>query len=191
MGDWIERNKGHVIVLLLSLILNGGLVLMLNRPAGYQIRIVPPTATPVRTTVRVFVSGAVLAPDVYEIPIDSLVKDALLAAGGHTSEANLDQINLARQVKDQEQLFVPYRSAGPEAPTDRLLPLDLSQDRINLNTATRAELESLPGIGPGLAQRIIDYRADNGSFASVEEVMNVSGIGKKTYEQMKDRLVVN
>ncbi len=191
MGDWIERNKAHIIVLLLSFILNGGLALMLNRPPSYEIKIVPPTATPVHRTVRVFVSGAVLSPDVYEIPIDSLVKDAILAAGGHTLEADLNQINLARQVKDQEQIFVPYRLAEQGLSTNRLLPLGPSVGRINLNIATLAELESLPGIGSGLAQRIIEYRANNGSFTSVEEIKKIDGIGEKTYEQIKDKLMVN
>lgn len=191
MSDWIERNKAHIVVLLLSFILNGGLVLMLNRPPSYEIEIVPPTATSVRTTVRVFVSGAVLSPDVYEVPIGSLVRDAVLAAGGHTLEADLNQINLARQVKDQEQIFVPYRPAEQELSTDRLLPLGPSASGINLNTATLAELESLPGIGSGLAQRIIEYRANNGSFTSVEEIKKIDGIGEKTYEQIKDRLMVN
>lgn len=191
MSDWIERNKAHIVVLLLSFILNGGLVLMLNRPPSYEIEIVPPTATSVRTTVRVFVSGAVLSSDVYEVPIGSLVRDAVLAAGGHTLEADLNQINLARQVKDQEQIFVPYRPAEQELSTDRLLPLGPSASGINLNTATLAELESLPGIGSGLAQRIIEYRANNGSFTSVEEIKKIDGIGEKTYEQIKDRLMVN
>ncbi len=191
MGDWVERNKAHIIVLLLSLTLNGSLLLVLNRPPAHEIKIVPLTPTAARATVRVFVSGAVATPDVYEIPAGSLVRDAVLAAGGHTSEADLDQINLARQVKDQEQVFVPFRSVGQRPVSDALLPVSSDKWKVNLNTATLTELESLPGIGPGLAQSILEYRASNGSFASIEEIQKVAGIGEKTYEQIKDHIAVN
>ena len=191
MNDWIERNQGHIIVLLLSLILNGGLVLLLLRPPANEIKIVPRTPKPPKTTVRVFVSGAVIAPDVYELPIDSLVQDAIKAAGGHSPEADLNQINLARQLKDQEQIFVPYRVAEPE-PSEGAQPVPVATPgKINLNTATAADLESLPHIGPTLAPEIIEFRAENGSFSAPEDIKNVYGIGDTTYEQIKDRIMVN
>lgn len=191
MNDWIERNRGYIIVLLLSLILNGGLVLLLLRPPASEIKIVPRTPTPPKTTVRVFVSGSVVAPDVYELPIDSLVQDAIQAAGGHAPEADLHQINLARQVKDQEQIFVPCRAAEPD-PSEGAPPVPVATPgKINLNTATAADLESLPNIGPALAQQIIEYRAENGSFSSPEDIKKVHGIGDTTYERIKDRIMVN
>jgi len=191
VGDWVERNKAHIIVLLLSLISNGVLLLILNRPPTHEIKIIPPTATTARTTVRVFVSGAVATPDVYQVPVGSLVRDAILAAGGHTAEADLNQINLARQVRDQEQVFVPFRSMAPKAPGESLWPIGPASGKINLNTATPTELESLPGIGPGLAKTILEYRAINGSFASIEEIKNIPGVGEKTYERLKDLITVN
>jgi competence protein ComEA len=191
VGDWIERNKAHIIVLLLSLMLNGGLVLLLNRPPSGDIEIVSPTATSVQTTVQVFVSGAVLAPDVYELPVGSLVRDAVMAAGGGAEEADLDQLNLARGVKDHEQIFVPRRPEGSRSGIIRLPDMDLTSGNINLNTATEAELDSLPGIGPSLAKSIIEYRANKGSFASVEGIKEVHGVGDKIYEQVKDWLIVS
>ena len=191
MGDWVERNKAHIIVLLLSLISNGVLLLILNRPPSHEIKIVPPTATTAQTAVRVFVSGAVATPDVYQVPVGSLVRDAILAAGGYTAEADLNQINLARQVRDQEQVFVPFRSTGQRVPGESLWPIGPVGGKINLNTATLAELESLPGIGPGLAKSILEYRAINGSFASVEEIKDIPGVGEKTYERLKDLITVN
>ena len=191
MNDWIERNRGYIIVLLLSLILNGGLVLLLLRPPANEIKIVPSTPTPPKTTVRVFVSGSVIAPDVYELPIDSLVQDAIQAAGGHAPEADLNQINLARQVKDQEQIFVPCRVVKPELPEGSQPVPVATSGKINLNTATAADLESLSNIGPALAQRIIEYRAENGSFSSPEDIKKVRGIGDTTYERIKDRIMVN
>jgi competence protein ComEA len=183
MNGWLERNQGYII--------SGGLQYWTHRPPSNDILIVLPTPTAPMTKVRVFVSGAVNAPDVYELPINSLVKDAIQAAGGESAKADLVQINLARQVKDQEQIFVPARVSGI-GPQDRSQPSAiLPGGKLNLNTVTNAELETLPGIGPGLAQRIIEYRADNGSFVSPEDIKNVSGIGDAIYDRIKDQITVN
>ena len=191
-NHWIERNRGHIVVLLLNLILTAGLLFLLHRPVPAGIRITPATPAPPKTTVRVYVSGSVKAPDVYELPVHSAVKDALEAAGGASPEADLNQINLARQLEDQEQVFVPCREGSPVVTTaSRNEGSELFAGRINLNTATATELEALPSIGPSLAQRIVEYRADNGSFVSVEDVRNVSGIGEATYELIKDNIFVN
>ena len=190
-NDWIERNKGYIIVLLLNLILTGGLLLILHRPTPAAIRIVPETPVPPKTTLRVYVSGAVITPDVYELAIDSLVKDAIAAAGGASPEADLNQINLARQLTDQEQVYVPRRAASAAHSDERAQSLGLDGGRLNLTTATVSELETLPAIGPGLAQRIVDYRAEHGSFVAVEDVRKVSGIGEATYETIKDWIFVN
>lgn len=191
MNEWIERNQGYIIVFLLNLVLNGALVLLLLRPRVNEIKIVPITPTPPRTTVSVFVSGCVIAPDVYELPVDSLVKDAVRAAGGPAPEADLDQINLARRVKDQEQVFVPCRAmeSNPSEGSESI-PL-ATPGKINLNTATALDLEALPEIGPGLAQRIIEYRAEHGSFSSSEDIKKVHGIADATYDVIRDRIVVN
>ena len=191
VNEWLERNRGYIIVLLLNLILTGGLLFFLHRPVPAGIRIVPATPLPPKTTLRVYISGSVIAPDVYELPVNSLVKDALVAAGGTSPEAELNQINLARQLKDQEQIFVPRRAGSADLVEERNRSSALIGDRINLNTATAAELESLPSIGPSLAQRIIEYRANNGSFVSAEDITNVSGIGDATYELIKDWILVN
>ena len=190
-NDWIERNRGYIIVLLLNLLLSGGLILLLHHPAPAGIRIIPATPEPPKTTLKVYVSGAVVAPDVYELPVDSLVKDAIAAAGGVVPAADPNQINLARRLKDEEQIYVPQRAAGAGRPDERSQSVDVGAGRINLNTATAAELETLPAIGPGLAQRIIEYRADNGSFVSVDDIRKVSGIGEATYETIKDLIFVN
>jgi competence protein ComEA len=190
MNDWVERNRGHLIVLLLSLILNGGLILFLHRLPPAAIQVVPPPATVTPGTVRVFVSGAVALPDVYELPARSLVRDAIRAAGGSTADTDWDQINLAREVKDQEHIIVPaLKQAGPVG--SELQAPQVTSGLINLNTATAAELEALPGIGPGLAQRIIEYRTQHGPFPSLEDVQKVQGIGPKIYETLKDRITVN
>ena len=122
-----------------------------------------PTPTP--GVLRVYVSGAVQHPDVYLLPPGSIVKDALLAAGGAITEADLISINLAHAVADGEQVHVPRAGESPV----RLPSVEpLSQAKVNVNTADRAALEALPGIGPELAQRILDYRQAYGPFAQIE-----------------------
>ena len=193
MNHWIDRNSGHLIVLLLSLILNGALVLILHGPMRTTLQISPPTPS----RVRVYVSGAVVAPDVYELPLGALVRDAVLAAGGGTTDAELTQINLAQEVKDQSQVNVPARRQGIPAPPTSLtaapsapVTSDGAVGPINLNSAGLTELETLPGIGPALAQRIIDFRTQNGPFASVEGLKEVKGIGPATFEKLKDHVRV-
>jgi len=151
----------------------------------------PPTAAPV----RVYVSGAVATPGVYTLPPRSLVDDALKAAGGATAEADLDRINLALEVRDQQQIHVPRKgeSAQPgpsvsgSAAATQGSPV---AKRVNINTATLAELDTLPKIGLVTAQRIIDYRTQNGPFKKSEDLKNVSGIGDATFETLKDLITV-
>jgi competence protein ComEA len=134
-------------------------------------------------------------PDVYELSYDSIVKDAIEAAGGPTGEADLNRINLARRVHDEEQIYVPQKGeesfpvsppSGPSAPSSS------SQEggKVNINTATAEELDTLPGVGPSIAQRIIDYRTTNGPFQSIEDIKNVKGIGDATFEKLKDKITV-
>jgi competence protein ComEA len=201
MADWLEKYRGYILVVLLNLVVLGGIFFFLRRPEPEPITILPPesTATPLPTpTPRplcVYVSGAVAQPDVYELPYDSIVKDAIEAAGGPTGEADLDRINLARRVYDEEQIYVPQKgeeSPPVSPPSGPSVPSSSSQggDKVNINTATAEELDTLPGIGPSLAQRIIDYRTANGPFQSIEDIKNVRGIGDVTFEEMKDKIMV-
>jgi competence protein ComEA len=152
-----------------------------------------PTVSPTAAPVRVYVSGSVVTPGVYTLPPRSLVDDALKAAGGATAEADLDRINLALEVRDQQQIHVPRKGepAQPVAPggADRT-PGSPVAKRVNINTATLAELDTLPKIGLTTAQRIIDYRAKNGPFKKIEDLKNVSGIGDATFEALKDLITV-
>jgi competence protein ComEA len=133
----------------------------------------------------VYISGAVQQPDVYLLPPDSIVKDALVAAGGPADDADLDRINLARSVTDGQHVYVP-RVGEKDLPIEPSSDPSPSSDKVNINTAESAELETLPGIGPSLAQRICDYRQAHGPFAQIEEIMDVSGIGAATFEKIQD-----
>ncbi|HIE37821.1 MAG TPA: ComEA family DNA-binding protein, partial [Anaerolineales bacterium] len=137
---------------------------------------------------RVYVSGAVANPAVYRLPPGSLVEEAVRAAGGPTPDADLDRINLARELVDQQQVYVPRM--GEESPQPALSGGVTASDEplIDINTAAPAELESLPHIGPATAQRIVEYRQDHGPFETIEEIMEVPGIGPVTFEEIRNRI---
>lgn len=131
-------------------------------------------------TVAVHVSGMVVAPGVVDVPPDSIVADAIEAAGGLLSAADVDQINLAAPIVPGEQIIVPGPtgsvSAGPDA----------DEGVLSINQASAGDLESLPGVGPVLAERIVSYRESNGRFEAVEDLLEVPGIGEAKLEAIRD-----
>ena len=190
------------------------LVMVLSRPirpAAIEIQVpeptaplptAPPSATETPGVLNVFVSGAVTVPDVYELPPGSLVKDALVMAGGFTADANKVIINQALPVQDGQQIHVPTvdeTADTPEPITQEVtvevrspeIEVNVSGDLININTASQAELETLPGIGPALAKNIIDYRETNGPFETIEAIMMVSGIGTAKFGAMQDLITID
>ena len=165
-----------------------------RRPPGEAV-LLPQVPTP--SPVRVHVTGAVAAPGVYTLPPGSIVLDALTAAGGPLPEADPNVLNLARVVADGDQIVVPLRpqpaptvAGQPAGAVATAAPAPAAGGRVNLNTATAAELETLPGIGPSLAQSIIDYRTEHGAFASIDAIMDVPGIGDGRFEAIKDLITV-
>jgi competence protein ComEA len=157
--------------------------------------------------VVVHVAGAVQRPGVYRLPLGSRIVDAVDAAGA-TGDSALDYLNLAAQLEDGKQVYVfsledinKQQTMGLSAPgvdptASGFLGVATpggvnAAGLININTAGPAELEELPGIGPSLAQRIIDHRIQNGSFSVIEDVMQVSGIGAKRFEQIKGKICVH
>ncbi len=145
-------------------------------------------ASPTPATINVYVSGAVDQPDVYALPLNSIVKDAIAAAGGATAEADLDRINLALRLSDQMQIYVPRQGEAVPAPNQPATPA--ASAPININTATVEELDKLPGIGPSIGKAIIDYRTQNGPFKTIEEINNVKGIGDALFAKIKDSITV-
>jgi competence protein ComEA len=151
------------------------------------------TSVPTLTPPRVDVSGCVVSPGVYELAPHAIVKDAMQAAGGPTDQADLDRINLAREVQHQEKIIIPCKSTPPPVVTEDPVPAAptvATCEGINLNAATQAELETLPGIGPAKAHAIIAYREEHGPFQSVEELTNVPGIGQATLETLRPLICV-
>jgi competence protein ComEA len=148
-----------------------------------------PRPTDEPATINVYVSGAVRKPDVYALPLNSIVKDAVTAAGGATADADLDRINLAARLADQMQVYVPRQGETAPPPPNGSSP-DSSTEKININTASAEELDKLSGIGPAIAKAIIDYRTKNGSFKKIEDINNVKGIGDALFEKIKDQITV-
>jgi competence protein ComEA len=154
-----------------------------------------PPPTRAEGTVLVHVTGAVRTPGLVALAPGARVMDAVAAAGGVAEDADIAAVNLARPVADGEQLAVP-RVGDPPSPAGGATGSSVGGGAVgggapvNLNAATQAELETLPRIGPALAQRILDWRQANGRFTRPTDLLKVSGIGQKLFDGLKDRVVV-
>ena len=159
------------------------------------VRIVAPTAAPASKSapdIKVQISGEVMFPGVYLMSPDDRVIDAIAAAGGNGPNADLSGINLSKRVQDEARYHVPAIGDSTSSFYARAAnPGDQSSGLIDLNTAQSLELETLPGIGPSLANAIIAYRLDNGPFAAVDDVDNVPGIGPKTLDSIRQLVTVS
>jgi len=197
MEEGTARRSVLVVCSVMSLIVGSLIGFFTPHPAGRAISVVTPdpTATPLPTPtpapLRVYVSGAVMAPAVYRLPPGSLVEDAIRIAGGAAPDADLERINLARELSDQQQVYVPRAGEGEPPPTlsGGAAPT-AAPTRLDLNSASAAELEALPHIGPTTAQRIVEYRATYGPFQTIEDLMNVPGIGPATFEELRDWIAI-
>ena len=140
------------------------------------------------------VKGAVKKPGIYKLSSKNRVSDAVASAGGFTEEAERKGINLAKKLQDEAEVYVPVRG---EAETNHLLETKdntsktVEKTKININTADLTELQQLSGVGAKKAQDILDFRSENGSFQSVEELTKVSGFGPKTLEKLKEAITVD
>ena len=166
------------------------LMLFTSQPRGEAVVLLPP---PTPRPILVHVSGAVVNPDVYHLPSDCHVQEAIDAAGGLLPEADSATLNLASKLEDGEKILVPFkpqeRTVLPEE-TNGNTEGSQTEFPININTATLDELTLLPGIGDVKGQAIIDYRETNGAFVVIEQIQNVSGIGPATFEKIKDLITV-
>lgn len=203
-----EEEKKGGLIWLVSGVLLGAIVTVVGMTLARQtqpaaIQILPPEPTPTVAPsatpgpLRVYITGAVSNPDVYELPVGSIVADAVHAAGDFSDEAAIELVNLALPLSDGMQIHVPSRAAGEAVQPQQLVAPPVVSGaadqalRVNINTAGPAELETLPGVGPATAQNIIDHRQANGPFSNIEEIMDVSGIGPAKFEQMKELIVVD
>ncbi|MGC8878352.1 MAG: helix-hairpin-helix domain-containing protein [Anaerolineae bacterium] len=197
MMGWIERNRGHLLVVLINSTIVLVALFWLRNPSPPEIELLPsytplPIFTPTPASLRVYVTGAVQHPDVYELPASSVVKDALIAAGGATTDADLERINLAQAVHDEQHIHVPRVGEPTVQPTEegnKTIP-EVPHGRININTATAEELTNLPGIGPVLAERIVAWRATHGPFGHIAEIKQVAGIGDALFARIQPYITI-
>jgi competence protein ComEA len=204
-----KQYRNYGIVLLVAAVIVGGVIGMsiaqdkaqtaaiLTPPPYWGQMCVPatvadaivarPTVTP--QPLRVYISGAVEQPGVVTLPAGSLLADALDAAGGAADDADMDSVNLAALLVDNEHVIVPHRAAAPQ-PEVPVASGDSADALVNINTATSAELEMLPHIGPAMAQRIIDYREAHGPFERIEDLQEVDGIGETRYADLAPLITV-
>ena len=141
------------------------------------------------TDIYVHICGAVINPGVYQVPAGTRVYQALELAGGSSDDAYLSGINLADKLADGQKVYIPAEGENAEG----ILSIDsgdVQSVMININTASEAELMTLPGIGQSRAKDIINYRVKNGLFESIDDIMKVSGIKEAAFEKIKDLIKV-
>jgi competence protein ComEA len=180
------RALAYILALLLALVVAGRLAFGRGEPGQVRSPVVSMRAEPAPAKqLLVHVVGAVREPGLYRLDDGSRVDDALNAAGGPKSKAALDLINLAAPVADGQQIIVPLRgkdgAAGPLASGSAGAPVG----PVHLNSATLEQLDTLPGIGPVTAQKILDYRTEHGAFSSVDELDSVPGIGPARLAELR------
>ena len=190
MRYWIQG-----AILFAGGLLAAGIIAMVAAPPRGPAVVLLPAPTP--APIRVHVSGAVVEPGVLALPFESRVEDAIKAAGGVLPEAELRGINLAARLEDGDQISVglPAGQAGAAPPGQAepaaaSPPAGPSGGSIDLNAASSTELETLSGIGPATAEKIIAYRQENGPFERIEDIVKVSGIGPATFEKIKEHIYV-
>lgn len=172
--------------MLSGLIVAGIVVLMYQPKPASNLKL----ATPVPTSIKVYVMGAVARPGVYELYPGDRVEQAIEAAGGPLETADLQRVNLAQRLRDEMQVLVPSKVSETVAPSGKVSggSSPTGSAKVNVNLASPSELESLPGIGPVLAQRIVEYREQNGPYNGPEDLIKVRGISRGLVERLADQI---
>lgn len=177
------QRRALAVVGILAVGLSGFLILKPHKAEAITPVVTSIVAPPMLV---IDVQGEVKTPGVYELPINSRVNDAIKAAGGAKPNADLSFINQARLIKDGEQIYIDKKSIG----TSNFRRSTAASGIININRATAKELDKLPGIGPVIAGRIVEYRKVNGFFQSIDDLKKVQGIGASTLEKFKSKIRV-
>lgn len=182
MGSWLERNRGPVLIGLTALVVAGAVALVRQQrsdPGSLEIHL--DDAPGNGALLEVHVAGAVLQPGVYTLHDGDRVADALDAAGGPLPEADLTSLNLAERVHDEEQVVVPLKNAAPGEADD-----GLPVEKIDINTAPAALLDTLPGIGEVYSRRIVDSRESAGPYQTIDELVEREVIPQGTFEKITE-----
>ncbi len=206
MFNLSKQEKITIIFLLIVIIIALGIILYKNFNFEENFTINPPVnssedSSPVKIevpSVIIHITGAVKRPGVYQLKSTDRVIDAVKIAGGATDEANLDAVNLAALLRDGQKIIIPYKFLkNPDEENNEIIYKSIegmysssTSGKININTANASILQTLPGIGPVLSERIIEYRNQNGLFGIIDDIKDVSGIGEKKFEGIKDLICV-
>ncbi len=191
MKPWQQTMAGF----LLGLVVVGAILLVVSPQRGQPIALVTrtpnltpdPSATP--GLIRVHVTGAITNPGVYTLPEEARLEDAIQAAGGLQETADPQSLNLAASLLDGQRLYIPSAQEVTLSPDDKGLQVDVPSV-VNINTASLAELDSLPGIGEVKAQAIMAYRQQNGLFTALEDLLKVDGINQSLYEKLEGLITI-
>ena len=182
----MTRKFGSQIVLVIATLaaIAGAVLLLVRSSSSGGMEIVLPTATPdVQARPRVHISGAVIRPGVYEVRNGDRLVDVIEAAGGATEDVDLAAVNLAARVEDEDHWHIPRLGEEPREPSAQS---GEASGRIDVNSADEELLKTLPGIGEVKARAIIRFRDTNGPVSSVEELLEVPGIGPATLDAIRD-----
>lgn len=193
--------KSLCILLLIALISGGGV--FYNQFTNKEKTIETPSTDiteniPVNDEVTIYVSGEVNSPGVITLDSNCRIKDAIIACGDFTPLADKNSVNLAQKVTDGMQIKVSALSQNQNDKTDDNAILNEGTNNkstqnttmVNINTASKEELDTLPGVGPATADKIIEYRETNGQFNSIEDIKNVRGIGEAKFSKMQSRIQI-
>ncbi len=174
----------------LGLLASAIIFLLILPPKGQGVELSP---IPTQVPYRVDISGQVKQPGVYSLPKGSRLEDVIKLAGGLSPNADTTSINLAKKILDGEKIYIPYIGQIPVHITSLSLadaPTINSVNPLDINSASKEQFELLPGIGPKIAEAIINYRDEHGTFHSCEELKNVHGIGEAIFNQISGVIIV-
>ncbi len=206
MFNLSNQEKITIAFLLIIIVIALGIILYNNFNFEEKFAISPPVnSLGNNSTVKIevppviiHITGSVKRPGVYQLKSTDRVIDAVKIAGGATEEANLDVVNLAALLRDGQKIIIPYKFLkNPDEENNEIIYKSIegmysssTSGKININTANASTLQTLPGIGPVLSERIIEYRNQNGLFGIIDDIKDVSGIGEKKFEGIKDLICV-
>ena len=135
------------------------------------------------------IKGEIKNPNIYWLEEGCIIEDLINIAGGITEEGDLSKINRAQKLNDHEVVIIPNIN-DKESEIENIIPSSNDKNKVNINTASINELDTLSGIGPSKAEAIIKYREENGTFKSIEEIKNVTGIGEALFEKFKENITI-
>jgi len=181
-----------IVLLILALCIGSFLAYSRSRPSRVEVSGAGEAAAsaPGARTITVHVAGAVVSPGLYRLREGSRVADALEKAGGASADALLDDLNLAGKLADGQKVMVPRGTQPGAQPAPGPASSQPASALVNLNTATPEQLDALPGVGPAMAAKIVEYRQKNGPFTTIDELDDVSGIGPSKLEALRDLVTI-